>query len=94
MESKKEMGREFSGAGGLCCRKNYAIEAFTLLSQYHFLYSKRQAQQLLWGRFVNTHGLPARNIPCDLYMEHLNRVCKDAVNGLHANKTPDTLEKL
>ena len=75
-------------------RKNYAIEAFTLLSQYHFLYSKRQAQQLLWGRFVNTHGLPARNIPCDLYMEHLNRVCKDAVNGLRANKTPEALVKV
>lgn len=75
-------------------RKNYAIEAFTLLSQYHFLYSKRQAQQLLWGRFVNTHGLPARNIPCDLYMEHLNRVCKDAVTCLHANKTPEALVKV
>ena len=46
------------------------------------------------GRFVNTHGLPARNIPCDLYMEHLNRVFKDAVNGLRANKTPEALVKV
>ena len=75
-------------------RKNYAIEAFTLLAQYHFLLSKRQIQQLVWGRFINVHGLPARNIPCDLFMEHLNRVCKDAVHGLGANKTPQALVKV
>ena len=69
-------------------RVNYAIEAFTLLTQYHFLFSERQSHQLLWSRFVNVHGLPARNVPCDLYMEHL---CKDAVNHLQSNKTTTAL---
>lgn len=68
-------------------RVNYAIEAFNLLAQYHFLLSQRHAHQLLWSRFINVHGLPGRNIPCDLYMEHLNRVCKDAVEHLKSNKS-------
>ena len=75
-------------------RINYSIEAFTLLAQHCFLFSERQAHQLLWGRFINTHGLPARNIPCDLYMEHLNRVCKDVVSNLKANKTPKALVRV
>ena len=68
-------------------RTNYSIEAFNMLAQYHFLLSNRQKHQLIWGRFINVHGLPARNIPCDLYMEHLNRVVKEALKGLGANKT-------
>ena len=37
--------------------KNYAIEAFTLLSQYHLLLPQNLAEQLKWSRFVNVHGL-------------------------------------
>ena len=75
-------------------RVNYTIESCTLLAQYHFLFSKRQAHQLIWSRFVNTQGLPGRNIPCDLYMEHLNRVLKEAVAGPGANKTPNALVRV
>ena len=70
---------------------NYTIEAFTLLSQYYYLLPPRLSEQLIWSRFVNTHGLPGRNIPADLYMEHLNRLCKDAVSHLGANKTPKAI---
>lgn len=73
---------------------NYSIEAFTLLSQYHFLLSKRQANQFIWGWFINSRGLPAHNISCDLFIEHLNRVCKEAINGLKANKTPKALVRV
>ena len=72
-------------------RKCYSIEAFNLLCQYHFFFSERQAQQLLWSRCVNTHGLSGRNIPADLFMEHLNRLCKIAVANLGPNKTPNGL---
>ena len=75
-------------------RKNYAIEGLNLLAQYHFFLSQRQAQQLLWSRCINIHGLPGRNIPCDLYMEHLNRICKHAVQALGSNKTPAALERV
>ena len=68
-------------------RKNYAIEAFTLLAQYYLILPPRLAEQLKWSRFVNVHGLPGHNVSCDLHMEHLNRLTKTAVDGLGANKT-------
>lgn len=68
-------------------RKNYAIEAFTLLVQYHLILPPRLAEQLKWSRFINVHGLPGHNISCDLHMEHLNRLAKTAVEGLGANKS-------
>ena len=54
-------------------RKNYAFEAVNLQVQCQYLLSERLKQQLVWGRFINTHGLAGHNIPCDLYLEHLNR---------------------
>ena len=68
-------------------RTNYTIEAFNFLAQHAFLLPPRLADQLLWSRFINTHGVPGKNIPCDLHMEHLNRVLKTAIQHLGANKT-------
>ncbi len=34
------------------------------------------------------------NIACDLFMEHLNRMVKDAVSGLGSNKTPKALVRI
>ena len=68
-------------------RTNYSIEAFTLLSQYHFLFSERLKHQLIWSRTVNTQGKPGKNIPCDLHMEHINRECKTAMGILGPNVT-------
>ena len=75
-------------------RTNYTIEAFTMLYSHAFLFSPRQAAQLLWCRFVNTAGRPGKNIAMDLHMEHLNRVCKDALRGLGANKTPKAIQRM
>ena len=47
-------------------RRNYSIEAFIIQAQYNYLLSPRQQHQLLYSRFINTHGLPGRNISCDL----------------------------
>ena len=52
-------------------RKNYAIEALTLLSQYHITLPYNLAEQLKWSRFINVHGLPGNNISFDLHTEHL-----------------------
>ena len=43
--------------------------------------------QLKWSRTINTQGLPGKNIPCDLYIEHLNRECKGGLRGLGSNIT-------
>lgn len=68
-------------------RKNYAIEAFTILAQYHFILPPQLAEQLKWSRFINNHGAPGKNICMDLHMEHLVRLCKTSIEGLGANKS-------
>ena len=75
-------------------RKNYCTEAFILLAQYQYLLSEREQQQLLYSRFINTHGEPGKNISCDLFMEHLNRLLKGAIQALGANKTPKAITRL
>ena len=75
-------------------RKNYSCEAFALLAQIKFILSPRLSQQLTWSRFINTRGGKGHNIPCDLYMEHLNRVLKDGIKGLGANKSERAITRL
>lgn len=71
--------------------KNYCIEAFNLFMQYYYTLPPRYAEQMLWGRFINSEGGQGRNISADLHMEHLNRIVKDAVGHLGANKTPQAI---
>ena len=75
-------------------RKNYAIEAFTLLSQYHITLPPNLAEQLKWSRFINMHGLPGHCISCDLHMEHMNRVVKTSVEGLGPNKSKKAITRV
>lgn len=75
-------------------RKNYAIEAFTLLSQYHITLPRNLAEQLKWSRFINVHGLPGHNISCDLHMEHLNKLTKVSIEGLGANKSEKAIKRV
>ena len=74
--------------------KNYALEALTLLSQYFVSLPTNLAAQIKWSRFVNVHGLPGRNISCDLHMEHMNRIVKTAIEGLGANKTEKAIIRI
>ena len=74
-------------------KSNYSIEAFNLLAQYYILLPPRLSQQLLWSRFINTHGKQGRNIPCDLHLEHLNRSLKTAICSLGANILPNAIER-
>ena len=75
-------------------RKNYACEAFNLLAQQKFILSQRLSQQVKWSRFINARGGAGNNIPADLHMEHLNRVLKDGIKGLGANKTDRAITRL
>ena len=73
---------------------NYTLEALTLLSHYYYLLPPRYAEQMKWNRFVNTQGKRGANISADLHIEHLNRICKEAVNHLGANKTPKAVTRI
>ena len=72
-------------------RKNYTIEAFTLLYQHDYSLPPKLAEELIWSRFVNTRGMQGRNIPLDLHQEHLNRICKTCIECLGANKRGETI---
>ena len=75
-------------------RKNYSIEAFNLLYQHDYLLTPRQSAELIWSRFINMTGRKGHNIPGDLHMEHLNRLCKIAIQGLGANKSDASIERV
>ncbi len=77
-----------------CGRCNYAIETMHTLMKHDYLLSSREANELLWGRFINVHGLPARNIPNDLHNEHLNRTCKTPLKNLGPNKTAQCITRI
>lgn len=74
-------------------RKNYAKETLLMLFKHTFLFSPRLSRQLMYSRFVNTHGVIGKNIACDLHNEHLNRLCKDVIHGLRANKKVECITK-
>ena len=65
-------------------RKNYAIEALTLLSQYHIILPSNLGEQLKWSRFISS----------DLHMEHLNRMVKVSIEGLGSNKSKKAIKRV
>ena len=52
------------------------------------------AVQLAWSRTINIHGRTGKNISCDLHLEHLNRVAKNALGGLSSNITEKSVERI
>ena len=73
--------------------RNYAKESVNLLCQYYYKFSERKKAQLLWSRCVNTRGYAGANIPCDLYMEHLNRRLKTIIRGMGSNISPSRIQR-
>ena len=74
-------------------RRNYALEAFKLLSQTMVM-SPRQVTELKWGRTINTVGRigVGHNIACDLHMEHLNGRVKSMMENLGSNLKPQCIQ--
>lgn len=61
--------------------------------QYNCTLSQRKKDQLISSHCVNTKGYTGANVLCDLYMEHLNRRLKSAIQSLGANVKPETIVK-
>lgn len=59
------------------CTK-YAWEALRLQFQL-ILLPPSLSHQVKWERFVNVHGGAGRNIPCDLFNEHMNKLFKNII---------------
>ena len=64
---------------------NYFKETMLLQVHYHYLFTKRQAEQLKWCRFVNIKERIGCNISCDLHIEHLNCRLKGMMTGMHCD---------
>lgn len=75
-------------------KRKYAVQACTLLFQYHYLFSERLKMQLVWSRTINVSGRPGRNIPMDLEMEHLNRELKEAISCLNSNINENSISRI
>ena len=80
----------FLGSG----RTNYSCEVLNMLFQHSYSLPPRLSAELLWSRFINVHGRPGKNIPADLHMEHLNRIAKEAIKNLGANKTEKAIARV
>ena len=65
-----------------------------MLYSYYFILSPRQKHQLLWSWFVNVHGLLGHNVAADLHMEHLNHICKQAIQGVGAKKRKESITRI
>ncbi len=70
----------------------YCWEALRLQFQLIQL-SPCLSHQVMWGRYVNVHGCPGGNIPCDLFNEHMNKLFKDIIEYMGANLTEKTVHR-
>lgn len=73
-------------------RSKYALESVKLLLQKHIL-PPRLSHELVWDRFINTHGGMGRNIQCDIYNEHVNREVKEIIQNMGPNLTEEALQR-
>ncbi len=65
-----------------------------MIYQHDYALSPAHAHQLLWSRCINVHGRIGKNIPADLHLEHLNRVVKECIKTLGANKTEQAILRI
>ena len=59
----------------------------------HVKISLSWSPRATYSRFVNIRGVPGGNKPADLHNEHLNRVCKEAVQGTWLKQNRQELVK-
>ena len=48
----------------------------------------------MWNRTVNIRGRQGKNIPCDLFLEHLNREAKCCIGALGSNITDGAVHRI
>ena len=73
-------------------RTKYSLEALRLQLQVATL-PPYLSNQIKWNRFVNTRGGLGRNIPCDLFNEHVNKLFKEIITNMGANLSEHSLQR-
>lgn len=74
------------------CRK-YALEALWLQMQVSAVLSPHLDMHIKWDRFINTRGGMGRNIPCDMFNEHINKLLKHVIASMGGNLTDEALRR-
>ena len=74
-------------------RTKYSLESLRLQFQVKSCMCSQQAHQVVWDRFVNVKGGAGRNIPCDLYNEHIAKLIKTIVTNMGPNLTEKSLQR-
>ena len=74
-------------------RHKYALEALRLQFQIKSTLSPRLAHQAKWDRFINVKGGKGKNIPTDLYNEHIVKLLKHIVTTMGPNLTEMSLQR-
>ena len=74
-------------------RTKYALEALRLQLQVKCLFSPKLAHQAKWDRFVNCKGGEGKNIPTDLYNEHVVKLIKGLITTMGPNLTEKGLQR-
>ena len=73
--------------------RKYALEALRLQFQTSVVLAPNLSHQVMWNRFVNPRGRSGKNIPCDLFNEHINKMIKTIIMNMGSNLTEDSLQK-
>ena len=71
----------------------YTIEMFNSVAQMEVMLTKKQAEEFKWGFFTNWNGGKGMNIEDDLVQEICNRLSKEIVQRMGANKTIHSISK-
>lgn len=71
----------------------YALQALRLQMQVKVTSSPNLSHQIMWNRFVNVKGGLGKNIPCDLYNEHVNKLLKQRIANMGPNLTERALQR-
>ena len=99
MDGKMEMVSKCFDAGDYSCPTFMQWDAPSTLSKLRLQFqvkcvlSPQLAHEIMWHRFVNTRGGLGRNIPCDLYNEHINKLIKQVIVNMGPNLTKEALQR-
>lgn len=74
-------------------RTKYSLQALRLQLQIKCMLSPQLAHEVMWHRFVNRRGGLGRNIPCDLYNEHIKKLLKEIIVNMGSNITKEALQR-
>ena len=65
-----------------------------MLFQHSYVLPPCLSAELIWSCFVSVHCHPGNNIPVNFYTEQLNRLVKEAIKNLGANKTEKATSRI